>query len=201
MTSTIIKRSSRLALGIAAGTLTVTSLAGFASANQPGTQDDAEPTIASTLNASERQQVNAEVAENLRKSKGGKRISLNQIAWPKDGVVMTIPLPGEKRARPADQPIGTKGDGCTYKRTCLYDYGDFEGRELEFYYCKFQKLRNYNFTNKTTSWANNQKGYPESTLYYWTGSKVKYLTSLMGTQYDAYLSGSDNNRADFVRVC
>ena len=194
-------RIARLGLGVAGGTLALTSLSGFTSTDQPAMQDDTRPTIGSTLTTTERQQMDAEVARTLQNTTGGKRISLNQIAWPKDGVVMTIPLPGEKRARPADQPIGTKGDGCTYKRTCLYDYGDFEGRELEFYYCKFQKLRNYNFTNKTTSWANNQKGYPESTLYYWTGSKVKYLTSLMGTQYDAYLSGSDNNRADFVRVC
>lgn len=201
MISTIINRSVRLGLGIAAGALATTSLAGFASADQPETQDGAKPTIASTLNASERQQMDDEVVENLRKSQGGKRVSLNQIAWPQKGAVMTIPLPGEKRARPANQPIGTKGDGCSYKNTCLYDYGDFEGRELEFYYCKFRKLRDYNFTNETSSWANNQEGYPESTLYYWTGSKVKYLTSLMGTQYDEYLAGSENNRADFLQVC
>ena len=200
MISTNTSRS-RVAVAIAAGALAATSLAGYAAADQPETQNDAKPTIASTLTKAERQQMDDEVAENLRKSKGGKRISLNQIAWPKAGVVMTIPLPGEKRARPANQPIGTKGDGCSYKHACLYDYGDFEGKEWEFYYCGFQKLRDFNFTNKTSSWANNQKDYAKATLYYWTGSKVKKLDELWAPSYDEYLEGFKNNRADFIRAC
>lgn len=194
-------RYGRLGLGIAAGALAVTALAGSASSDERGAPDDADRTIASTITTAERAQVNTEVAETMRKAPGGERVGLNQIAWPDKGAVMTIPLPGEKRARAADEPIGTRGDGCTYKRVCLYDYGDFEGRELEFYTCKFQKLRWYDFTNRTSSWANNQTSGTISELYYWTGSKVAYLTGLYAGGFDEYLGGSDNNRADFLHVC
>lgn len=185
-------------IGVAAGVLTATALPGQASA-QTDTTD--RRTIASTLSAAERQQVDAEVTQTMRRTQGGVRVGLNQIAWPDKGAVMTIPLPGEKRARAADQPVGTRSKGCSYKHVCLYDYGDFEGKELEFYKCKFQKLRWYDFTNRTSSWVNNQTGNAKSTLSYWTGSKVASLESLWAPSYEEYLSGSKNNRADFVRVC
>lgn len=198
MTRTTI---GRIGLGVASGALAAAALTGQASAAQPDTTTDADRTIASTLTMAERDQVNAEVAQTLRETKGGERIGLNQIAWPHKGAVMTIPLPGEKRARAADQPVGTRSKGCSYKHVCLYDYVDFEGRELEFYECKFQKLRWYDFTNRTSSWVNNQSDYEKSTLYYWTGSEVATLDELWAPSYEEYLAGSKYDRADFVRVC
>lgn len=196
-----ISKYAHLGLGIAAGALALASLVGPASADEPAPKADTDRTIASTLTTAERAQVNAEVADKLRKAPGGERISFNQIVWPEKGAVLTLALPGEKRARAADQAVGTRDEGCSYKHVCLYQYGGFEGDEIEFYECKFQKLRWYDWTNRTSSWVNNQSDYEKSTLYYWTGSKVATLDELWAPSYDEYLSGSKDNRADFVRVC
>ena len=192
-------RIARLGLGVAGGTLALTSLSGFASADQPATQDDTRPTIGSTLNASERHQMDAEVARTLQNTTGGKRISLNQIAWPEKGAIMTIPLPGEKRARAANQPIDTKAL-CDYKYACLFSDTGYTGRKVSFKKCSFQKLRWFTFTNKTSSWINNQTKGTKATLYYWTGSKVKTMTSLVAEDALSYLYPNDN-RADFIRPC
>ncbi|UYM06574.1 peptidase inhibitor family I36 protein [Solicola gregarius] len=190
---------ARLGLGIAAGALALTSFAGSASADEPAATSGTDRTIASTLTSAERAQVNAEVAETMRKAPGGERIGLNQIAWPEKGAVMTIPLPGETRARAADKPIGSRDDGCDYGRVCLWEDEVLEGRSLEFYKCKFQKLRWYDFTNKTSSWVNNQTDGTKSTLYYWTGSKVRSMAQLTAWNYQYYVI--PDNKADFLRVC
>lgn len=197
MISTNTSRA-RVAVAIAGGAVAATSLAGYSSAAEPES-NGSERTIASTLTSAERAQVNDEVAETMRKTPGGKRISLNQIAWPDKGAVMTIPLPGEQRARAANQPIGTK-DLCDYLHACLFSDSGYTGRKVTFKKCGFQKLRWFNFTNKTSSWINNQTKGTKATLYYWTGKKVKKLTSLVAEDGQSYML-DDDNRADFIRAC
>ena len=187
---------ARVGLGVASGALAATALAGQASAAEPSDEASGER---SSLSATERAELDSDVSETLQNTNGGKRISPNQIAWKGGDVVMTFPLPGEKRARTLDEPIGTQGAGCEHGEVCLYEDAGWKGRQLTFYKCEFEKLRWYNFTNQTSSWINDQTKGTRSTLYYWDGKKVRHMTSLVAKSWESQVD--DNDRADFVRVC
>lgn len=147
------------------------------------------------MTAQQRDRLDAQVERTLQNSRpGGKRVAPDTIVWEDQGAILNFPVNGKVR------DYGSQGlDG----RVRLWQDAGYSGRRLTFVKCKFQKLRWYNFTNKTSSWRNTQTGGAESRLYYWNGSKVKFMDSLApGEQHSWTWSNHPlNDKADFLRVC
>lgn len=171
--------AAALALGLGTG----------ASAQE--TADDLE------LTAEQKADLDTRADEALRNSKpGGERIAPDKIAWDDGDVVLTLAINGKARD---NRPAGPDG------RVYLYDNLDFTGDSLSFYECKYQKLRWYDFTNKTSSWINNQYKSQYSQLQLWSGSEVYMLDAGLAV-YSRVLAGEGggdyyNNKADFLDVC
>lgn len=144
------------------------------------------------LTAAQRADLDARATETLQNSKpGGKRIAPDKIAWDDGDVVLTLAIDGKARdTAPAKQ------NGKVY----LFDGMNGGGDELAFYECKFEKLRHYNFTNRTSSWFNNQYGWTLSELFYWDGSSVEWLDGSRSPD-ERNLPPAKDNRADFIQVC
>ena len=56
---------------------------------------------------------------------GARQIAPNRVTWRRDGVTLTIPVPGTARVARA------RGD-CRLKRACVWEHADFLGRRLSF---------------------------------------------------------------------
>lgn len=147
------------------------------------------------LSADQKQLLDRRVATTLKRTTGGERVSVNQIAWEGGDVVLTLPVPGARMEV-------TGSDRCESKHVCLYTRSIWRGAELNFYTCAFRKLRHYGWTNVTSSWANHQTGGATSTLAYWNGSSVRQLETLLAGWAQSFggIDGVDN-RADFIYVC
>lgn len=205
--------SSRAAAGLVrAGVLSLTTLLALSPGRaSAGAHEGDEPTPKDTaidmstvapqgdleLTRAQRVRLDTAVERTLSNSRpGGVRVAPDTIVWKDRGVVMTFPVNG--KTREVSSGTGPMADG----RVKLYDGYQFNGRRLSFYYCNFEKLRWYDFTNKTSSWVNSQYDHDWTSLYYWTGSKVKYLDGKFAVSSVVYLPGNlKNNRTDFVEVC
>lgn len=199
-------RGRRLGIALAIGTLIVGSMAGYAAAtgtDAPASESDRSAAKVD-LSSSERAQLDRQVDAEMSKSPGATRVAVNQLAWDDGDVVLTLPLPGEKQARAVDEPIGTKDSpNCGYGSVCLYDDAFYGGRRLSFTACKLQKLRNYNFTNRTESWHNNQTTGTISQIFYWSSSAGTSfgLGATNAPSAVGIIGYGDDNRADSIRVC
>ncbi|WP_177221538.1 peptidase inhibitor family I36 protein [Lentzea xinjiangensis] len=147
--------------------------------------------------------VQAEITQVLERTAGGVQISPNQIAWQDGRVVLTIPLAGEKPARAAEgsvAPLGTRN--CTKYWTCLYEHKDYEGRKLSFTECnEIQDLSDYDFSDKTSSWHNNQSSGTKTRVYNWTGSWSGIWTTGGAESWSSYVGAADNDKADGIKAC
>ncbi|QFU88304.1 hypothetical protein [Amycolatopsis sp. YIM 10] len=147
--------------------------------------------------------VQAEIATVLEKTAGGVQISPNQVAWRDGKVILTIPLPGEPTARVAGEPVvslATKN--CAYTWTCLYEHRDYGGRRLSFQECGgIQDLSDYDFSDKTTSYHNNQTSGTKTRVYNWTGSWTQLWTTSGAESASAHVGSEKNDKADGIDAC
>ncbi|RGC68569.1 hypothetical protein C5N14_12785 [Micromonospora sp. MW-13] len=86
------------------------------------------------------------------------RLSANQVAWPDDGVVLTL----------TDGDADAAGSWCGTGRACVHADANRGGYGYAFYYCQVYRLPNYGFPTGeragASSWYNNQTG----------GAKIKF---------------------------
>ncbi|QFU90108.1 peptidase inhibitor family I36 protein [Amycolatopsis sp. YIM 10] len=146
----------------------------------------------------------SEITRALERTPGGVQISANQVAWQNGKVVLTIPLPGEKFARGAAEPVSALGTrNCEYTWVCLYDGKDYEGRRLQFSDCnEFNDLSSWDFNDKMTSWHNNQTSGTKARFYNWSkGQWVLVYTTPGAQSWDGEVSSSINNMVDGIRAC
>jgi hypothetical protein len=155
---------------------------------------------AAQVTEAQRATLDSQIADRLSSTRGGTRISVNQISWHDGGVVLTLPLPGESRARDLTASRVANGP-CAYERVCLWSGFQKSGEKLSFYTCAYRKLRHYDFTNRTTTWENHQSGRTLTRLDYWTGSRTKPLDALSVGSWRDFSGTSRDNRADFLKVC
>lgn len=148
-----------------------------------------------SLQLTERQRaaLDSRAAEVLREAKpGGKRVAPDTIIWDDGDVVLTLAIDG--KAREYSSPAAR--DGNVY----LYDGIYFNGDRLALSACRFEKLRWYDWTNKTSSWKNNQYGNALAKVFYWDGHSVIHLDA--GTPgYMTSFQTYQTNIVDFVRPC
>lgn len=156
-------------------------------------------TAVTQLNAADRQAMQARVDDVLRKSVGGKRISINQIAFEGGEVILTLPLPGERQARAVDEPVVPLGTAnCSYEYACLYDGTWFDGARLSLRPCGRVYLPNYGFGNIASSIHNNQTG---GTQTYIMNSSLQILNANLAPSRVNDVGIGAANKAVYWQVC
>jgi len=92
---------------------------------------------------------------------GARQISPNRVQWPRDGVTLTLAVPGEAHAaRFAD---------CPKRYACLWQDVGGAGRRIQFFHYRTYKLRAYGmppFTHRgASSYYNHQTGGARAILH------------------------------------
>lgn len=112
------------------------------------------PTV--NLTSAQQQMLQAEVNEQLKNYGGGKQVGINQIAYDNDQLILTLPLPGEKKARAIDEPMTPEGvANCAFTHACLWSDTNFNGSRIDRVNCDFITL-SAPFNSSTASIHNNQ---------------------------------------------
>ncbi|CAL9623455.1 peptidase inhibitor family I36 protein [Streptomyces sp. NPDC095602] len=131
-------------------------------------------------------------AELKRAPAGAKQISLNQIAY-RDGAVITLTLPGEKRARAV---AGTPN--CPYGSACLWEHANFEGTRFERSLPCHTWIDLGAFRDRASSYQDNQTAaayhvtYNDGQGVLWSTQNTNGLSS--------YVGDSRNDRADWIML-
>lgn len=130
------------------------------------------------------------------------RTAVNQLSWHGGDVVLTLPLPGETKARAlGGARVAAKAAGCSYGYVCLFSSPGYTGARLSFTKCALRNLSKYGWTNRTSSWKNNQSKSTYSVLEYWTGKYRRVLMSTNAPSSVTYIGSPSDDRADYLRVC
>jgi hypothetical protein len=131
---------SRVVVTIAA---MLSTLLGVGVSSATGSAPEAPPYVGvpgGKLTAAEEQAMQAVVNEHLRYSVGAQQISINQIAYANGSVIMTLPLPGEQRARAITEPMTPPGvPNCAFKHVCLWSDTNFNGTRIDRVVCNGMK--------------------------------------------------------------
>ncbi|MET7334954.1 peptidase inhibitor family I36 protein [Nonomuraea sp. NPDC005650] len=118
----------------AAGALAATLLTGGISGASAETKNADVPEI--TLTEPEKQALQAEVDKHLKDYGGGKQIGINEIAYDDNRLILTLPLPGEKKARSVNEAITPLGvANCSFEYACLWSDTNFNGTRIARFDC------------------------------------------------------------------
>jgi hypothetical protein len=103
-----------------------------------------------------------QVDQVLRHSAAGARqVNPNTVAWARDGVTLTLPLPGKAHT-------AALGD-CRIQRACLWQDFDYKSRRVAFYAYGTYELSRYGMPHAThygaSSYYNHQTGGAKALLY------------------------------------
>ncbi|GAB3435532.1 hypothetical protein [Actinophytocola sediminis] len=115
---------------VAAALVALATTVGIGTASATGAPTDAKaPEVVFT--AAERQALQAQVDRHLGDYGGGEQVGINEIAYDDGKMILTIPLPGEKKPRAIDEPITAQGQAdCAYLYACLWSGTNFTGTRL-----------------------------------------------------------------------
>ena len=154
------------------------------------------------LSTAEAAGMQKKVDAQLARTPGAQQTGVNEITSVDGQSVMTLPLPGEKKARGVDEAVGALGTAnCAKYYTCLYEHKDFNGRRLAWKDCNFNHLRDWDFTDKTSSYHNNQSRGTKTYVYNWTSSGWSTLWISTAPSSSSYVGNSKNDKADSLTVC
>jgi|ERR1041385_5490455 hypothetical protein len=161
-------------LRIRFGLLVITVMAGLAAfvspamASAPGSTQaarSAAPSLGSissaqvpvvNLTAAQKAALQADVTEQLKNYGGGQQIGINQVSYDNGRMVVTLPLPGETRARAINEPVVPLGTAnCAFEDACLWSDTNFNGTKIERFACGTITLA-APFNTSTASIHNNQ---------------------------------------------
>ncbi|MGA4841050.1 peptidase inhibitor family I36 protein [Streptomyces sp. G45] len=175
------------------------------------------------LTPDQRQELQSEIDASLANSQGGQQVSANEIAFPGNGAVLALPLPGQETAPPSSESTlrAVGGDtsepladweGCPAGQDdnrwyCFYQHKDFGGRRLRWNYAHCRevvKFKDFDFKNRTSSWVNTTRN-----IAHW-GMIVKVWQAdgpdrLLWTERpwskSSYVGDDDNDKADHFEAC
>ncbi|OEJ24875.1 hypothetical protein BGM19_26130 [Streptomyces agglomeratus] len=197
-----MRTRTKLAVTATAGAMAVLGLAGPTSASTTLEAKIASEVKQAGLSRSEAAGLQKQIDQQLATTPGGEQTGVNEISWRGGKAVMTFPLPGEKRARAVNEPLGALGTpNCNYAWTCLYEHANFDGRRLTWSDCNFENLANWGFNDKTTSWHNNQTRGTQTHVYNWTGSSWALLWTSTAPSSSSNVGSANNDKADGLWVC
>jgi len=161
------RRWPRLAIVVAAtfglcATLGLYGSAGAASSVQAGDV----PVL--QLSEAQRQALQAEVTKHLNDYGEGMQIGINQISYDNGRTILTLPLPGETKARAVHEPVAQLGAATDCHNNdrgwaCLWSDTNFNGARLEGFDCETRTLRPP-FNTSTASIYNSPKPQPGALL-------------------------------------
>jgi hypothetical protein len=115
----------------------------------------ATPSVPATSSVDGQKRIAAiqeEIAWQLARQPDGRQVAANKIVWDKQGVELTLPMPGDK----------TPMANCAYRLVCLFGDSDYNNGPdvqpwvLGFYDCAQRDLGDWGKRNETSSWDNNQ---------------------------------------------
>lgn len=113
----------------------------------------------------ERQTLQAQVDQHLHDYGSGTQMGLNEIMFDDGRVVLTLPLPGERKARAMDEPVSAQGvANCASLFACLWSDTNFNGTRLSKIDCGQLTLA-APFTTSTASIHNNQSSGTQTIIY------------------------------------
>ncbi|MGH1562359.1 hypothetical protein [Mumia sp. DW29H23] len=181
----------------------VATVLGWTASAAPTPKAAPNAPAATTLSKAQVTTLDAKLAAVSRRAKVKPvRTAVNQLSWEGGNVVLTLPLPGERKARARGEArVATKAAACAYGYACLYEKAAYRGGRLSFKTCAFRYLSKYGWVNRTSSWKNNQTKGTYSTLQYWTGKNRAVLNATNAPSSVWYVGGPSDDRADYIRVC
>ncbi|PPK63160.1 hypothetical protein V5P93_004096 [Actinokineospora auranticolor] len=107
----------------------------------------------------------SQVDKHLHDYGAGKQIGVNQIAFDEGRTILTLPLPGERGARAASEPVSALGTAnCAYAYACIWSDTNFNGTRLSRTACDLITLA-APFNTSTGSVHNNQTNGTQTVLY------------------------------------
>jgi hypothetical protein len=150
------------------------------------------------LTAAQRHTLQAQVTAHLKDYGGGKQISINQVAYDNGRMILTLPLPGEAKARAIDQPMTALGTAdCAGRNACLWSDTNFNGTQIQREVCTTITLA-APFNSSTGSIHNNQTTGTQTVLM--NGSRQILNGTLAPSRVHDTGVGS-RSQARFWRVC
>jgi hypothetical protein len=130
---------------------------------------------------------------------GGHQISANEVMSDDGRVKVTVPVPGEERARALSSAQGQAT--CEYNYLCLYAGRNWTGSSWWFWACEFHDLGDYGWNDNLESYFNDQSSGSVSKFYNWQGSWVhKFGSTAPHSDNDLNRTGLANI-IDGVTVC
>lgn len=114
---------------------------------------------------SELETLQAEVDKHLNNYGGGKQISINQVSYEDGQMILTLPLPGETKARGLDEPVTPLGTAnCAGLSACLWSDTNFNGQRISREPCQRITLA-APFNSSVGSIHNNQSNGTQTILF------------------------------------
>jgi hypothetical protein len=145
--------------------------------------------------------IQEEIAWQLARQPDGRQVAPNKIVWDKQGVELTLPMPGEDMAAMAN---------CAYRLVCLFGDSDYNNGPdvqpwvLGFYACTQRDLGDWGKRNQMTSWDNNQTYGTQAWIFqYRDESHPEYglVQLLMAPAPHQNPLVYPNDAADVIRPC
>jgi hypothetical protein len=88
------------------------------------------------LTASEKSALQAKVDKQLKNYGGGTQTGINQVSYMNGTLLLTLALPGEKKARAIDEPVTPLGvANCASQYACIWTDTNFNGTRLSKFDC------------------------------------------------------------------
>ncbi|MEU1854271.1 peptidase inhibitor family I36 protein [Streptomyces sp. NPDC019990] len=190
--SQITKRASALlcgmALALGAGSATA---AATDRATQSAESKYAAEAKAVGLSARQAAQLQDRVDAQLADIKvPAEQVRYNEIRAKDGSASITMPVPGV-----------APDTSCSYEYLCLWDGANWTGTKLSFSVCAFRDLSDYGFSDRLTSYKNNQTSGTVSKFYNWEGRWVYKFGSTAYHTEDSLANTPWNNMIDGVNVC
>jgi len=149
-----MRNGKRIVAAMAATVFATMGIATSAAAESSTRATAGAPVVKFT--AAQQQVLQSEVNSHLKDYGGGKQISVNQVAYDNGAMILTLPLPGETKARAIGEPVTALGVAdCAFTHACLWSDTNFNGSRLDRVICATVVL-GAPFNSSTGSIHNNQ---------------------------------------------
>ncbi|MET8152518.1 hypothetical protein ACIBSW_20475 [Actinoplanes sp. NPDC049668] len=203
-TSTDGRRRRRQGTVALAATLFV-AIAGLAGSTAPAAAASvrAEAPVAvaapaAGYTAAQKKALQAEVAKHLNDYGRGTQVGVNEISWDGGSTILTLPLPGETKARAASEAVAALGTAnCAFEYACLWSETNFNGSRLSRTVCDTITLA-APYNSSTASIHNNQTSGTES---YITNSSRQILNSTLAPSRVNDTGVGSRSAARYWKVC
>lgn len=142
---------------MAAGAAAMLMTLGVAHAASASSAAPAKPVLpAVNLTTAQQAALQTQVQKHLNDYGAGQQIGINQISWDAGRTILTLPLPGETKARGVNEAVAALGTAnCSYLYACLWSDTNFNGTRLSRTDCATITLA-APFNTSTASVHNNQ---------------------------------------------